>query len=354
MAELEQDTLANEELLAAYNRALRGEGNTAALRGHYLDATAEAQRGDQHFVTRLRYRCQRPDVHLQRAYVIGRLLLGDLGLSRDHVKAVSLPPGVPEIDDLLHTEMVYYEFWAAARRGTSKPWCQKPRHRTARQMRPSWEPSSLSSGTPRDRGRHDERWDCTTKRTMAGWRYPLWQEAEPFWPRGQQHPPVVSTEGQDVPTKHVQLPRAQQPAPNDPPGIRVAVWKVDGLGGGAHRHDILQALAALHADVVLLQDTHLYRDADLRAAERQWRRWGPSLWTQAEAAGKAPTAKAGGGRHGATAQGERTTVAQPRGGTALLGCWSNASWTMQVMERPDRYGGAHVIDIAMNPRHLRG
>ncbi|KAL8220062.1 UNVERIFIED_CONTAM: hypothetical protein K2H54_038107 [Gekko kuhli] len=122
-----------------------------------------------------------------------------------------------------------------------------------------------------------------------------------------------------MPTGHVQLPRAQQPAPNDPPGIRVAVWKVDGLG-----------------------------------AKRQWRRWGPSLWTPAEAAGTAPTAEAGGGQHGATARGERTTVAQPRGGTALLGRWSNASWTMQVVEQTDRHGGAHVIDNAMNPWHLRG
>ncbi|KAL8202204.1 UNVERIFIED_CONTAM: hypothetical protein K2H54_002090 [Gekko kuhli] len=112
--------------------------------------------------------------------------------------------------------------------------------------------------------------------------------------------------------------------------------------------------AALHTDIVLLQDTRLYRDTDLRAAERQWRRWGPSLWTPAEAAGTAPKAEAGGGRHRAMARGKRTTVAQPRGGTALLGRWSNASWTMQVVERPDRHGRAHVIDIAMNPRHLRG
>ncbi|KAL8202203.1 UNVERIFIED_CONTAM: hypothetical protein K2H54_002089 [Gekko kuhli] len=30
--------------------------------------------------------------------------------------AVSLPPSVPEVDILLHTDMAYYEFWAAARR----------------------------------------------------------------------------------------------------------------------------------------------------------------------------------------------------------------------------------------------
>ncbi|KAL8164616.1 UNVERIFIED_CONTAM: hypothetical protein K2H54_054312 [Gekko kuhli] len=80
-----RDALADEERMVAYNRVLRGKGNMEALCGHHLDAMAEAHRGDRHhFVARLR--------------------------------VVSLPPGVPEADVLLRSEIAYYEFGAAAHR----------------------------------------------------------------------------------------------------------------------------------------------------------------------------------------------------------------------------------------------
>ncbi|KAL8202199.1 UNVERIFIED_CONTAM: hypothetical protein K2H54_002075 [Gekko kuhli] len=121
--------------------------------------------------------------------------------------------------------------------------------------------------------------DRTAERTMAGHQQLLRPEAEPFRPRAQQRPPLATADGQGAPTKPTQPPTAQQPVPNDPPGIQVVIWRVDGLGGGARQRNILEALAALRADVVLLHDTRLVRDADLRAAERQWCRWGPSLCT---------------------------------------------------------------------------
>ncbi|KAL8173456.1 UNVERIFIED_CONTAM: hypothetical protein K2H54_001771 [Gekko kuhli] len=80
LADQERDALADKKLLEMYNRALRGEGNATALRSQQLGATPESQRDSRHhFVARLRYRGHSPDVHLQRAHVVGRLLLGELG-----------------------------------------------------------------------------------------------------------------------------------------------------------------------------------------------------------------------------------------------------------------------------------
>ncbi|KAL8220066.1 UNVERIFIED_CONTAM: hypothetical protein K2H54_038117 [Gekko kuhli] len=110
-----------------------------------------------------------------------------------------------------------------------------------------------------DRGRHAEHGDRTAERTMAGHQQPLRPEAEPFRPRAQQRPPLATADGQGAPTEPTQPPTAQQPVPNDPPGVRVAMWRVDGLGSGVWRRDILEALAVLRADVVLLHDTCLVR-----------------------------------------------------------------------------------------------
>ncbi|KAL8213347.1 UNVERIFIED_CONTAM: hypothetical protein K2H54_062676 [Gekko kuhli] len=113
----ERDSLANKELLATYLCALRGEGNVdpQLLQARKANAAGGAEGAQHQFVIRLRYQGCRPDLHLSREYLVGRMLIEQLGLSHYEIKVFSLPPGVPEADILLRSELAYRQFWEAAR-----------------------------------------------------------------------------------------------------------------------------------------------------------------------------------------------------------------------------------------------
>uniref|UniRef100_A0ACB8E6C8 Uncharacterized protein n=1 Tax=Sphaerodactylus townsendi TaxID=933632 RepID=A0ACB8E6C8_9SAUR len=146
-APLSHDYMEDEQMLAAYYDAMQVQEEEACK--------------DRKFMVRVQYKGEPDSIFMSREYFVGHFLIGKMEVPAADLRAVSIPPGIPEADIMFCSEAVYQQFWDSCRAAQ----CARDSDFNFLELQPlSGETRVMTVYLSRDPERYQQDWEAESER----------------------------------------------------------------------------------------------------------------------------------------------------------------------------------------------